>query len=217
MADLFEDYRLGAAWDEMFAARGLPRPPFETIYSTLQPLSGADLRGRAEVLTRAFRDQGVTFALKGVERPFPLDLVPRAISADEWQQVECGVAQRIRALEAFLADVYGPGHVFADGVVPRRLVVTSAHFHRVAAGIEPPNQVRVQVAGVDLVRDESGTFRVLEDNLRTPSGVSYVIENRRAMTHVFPEAFATARIRTVADYPARLLAALRAAAPPSTP
>src|SRR5260370_19925838 len=123
----------------------------------------------------------------------------------------------MRAREPSLAVVYGRGHVFAVGVVPRRLVVTAAHFHRVAAGIEPPNQVRVQVAGVDLVRDESGTFRVLEDNLRTPSGVSYVIENRRAMTHVFPEAFATARIRTGADYPAPLLGPLRAAAPPGTP
>jgi uncharacterized circularly permuted ATP-grasp superfamily protein len=213
MADLFEGYRLGPAWDEMFSTPGLPRPSWDAIYSTLQPLSSSDLRVRADALARAFLDQGVTFALKGVERPFPLDLVPRVVGAEEWAQIEAGVTQRIRALEAFLADVYGQGRVFADRVVPRRLVVTSAHFCRYAAGMEPPNGVRVHVAGIDLVRDEAGEFRVLEDNVRTPSGVSYVIENRRAMTHVFPEAFLTHRICPVADYPARLLAALRAAAP----
>jgi uncharacterized circularly permuted ATP-grasp superfamily protein len=213
MADLFENYGLGPAWDEMFSAPGLPRPSYDAIYSTLQPLSSADLRVRADALARAFLDQGVTFALKGVERPFPLDLVPRVVSAAEWTQIEQGVGQRIRALEAFLSDVYGRGQVFADRIVPRRLIVTSAHFRREAAGIEPPNGVRIHVAGVDLVRDEDGEFRVLEDNIRTPSGVSYVVENRRAMTHVFPEAFVTHRIRPVATYPGQLLAALRAAAP----
>ena len=213
MADLFEDYRLGPGWDEMFAEAGMPRETYETLHATLQPLSSADLGVRAEVLARAFLDQGITFALKGVERPFPLDIVPRIISAAEWAVVEAGVAQRIRALEAFLADVYGAGEVLAAGVVPRSVVVTSAHFHREAAGIVPHNGVRVHVAGVDLVRDEAGTFRVLEDNVRVPSGVSYVMENRRAMSHVLPEVFAATRIRPVEAYPSRLLAALRAAAP----
>ncbi|HVQ91145.1 MAG TPA: circularly permuted type 2 ATP-grasp protein [Mycobacteriales bacterium] len=213
MADLFEDYHLGPAWDEMFSEPGLTRPSYDAIYSTLQPLSSTDLRVRADALARAFLDQGVTFALKGVERPFPLDLVPRVVSAAEWAKIEAGVTQRIRALEAFLADLYGQGRAFADRIVPRRLVATSAHYCREAAGLEPPNGVRVHVAGVDLIRDEAGEFRVLEDNVRTPSGVSYVIENRRAMTHVFPEAFTTHRIQPVADYPARLLAALRCAAP----
>jgi uncharacterized circularly permuted ATP-grasp superfamily protein len=213
MADLFEDYRLGPGWDEMFAEAGVPREAYGALHETLQPLSSAELGVRAEVLARAFLDQGITFALKGVERPFPLDILPRVITAAEWRLVQAGVAQRIRALEAFLADVYGAGQVLLDGVVPRRVVVTSAHFHREAAGIAPPNGVRIHVAGVDLIRDEAGTFRVLEDNVRTPSGVSYVMENRRAMTHVLPEVFATTRIQPVEDYPARLLRALRAAAP----
>jgi uncharacterized circularly permuted ATP-grasp superfamily protein len=213
MADLFEDYRLGPGWDEMFGAAGLPRPTYEALFATLQPLSSADLGMRAEVLARAFLDQGITFALKGVERPFPLDIVPRIIAAEEWRRVEAGVAQRIRALEAFLADVYGAGQVLADGVVPRRIVVTSAHFHREAVGVTPPNGVRIHVAGVDLIRDEDGSFRVLEDNVRTPSGVSYVMENRRAMAHVLPEVFAATRIQPVEAYPTRLLRALRAAAP----
>jgi uncharacterized circularly permuted ATP-grasp superfamily protein len=214
MADLFEDYRLGPGWDEMFAEAGVPREAYQALHETLQPLSSADLGIRAEVLARAFLDQGITFALKGVERPFPLDILPRIITAAEWRYVQAGVAQRIQALEAFLADAYTTGQVLADGVVPRRIVVTSAHFHREAAGVTPPNGVRVHVAGVDLIRDEDGTFRVLEDNVRTPSGVSYVMENRRAMAHVLPEVFAATRIQPVEDYPARLLHALRASAPP---
>jgi uncharacterized circularly permuted ATP-grasp superfamily protein len=213
MADLFEDYRLGPGWDEMFAEPGLPRPPYDALHATLQPLSSAELGTRAGVLARAFLDQGVTFAFGGVERPFPLDIVPRIVAADTWREVAAGVAQRVRALEAFLADVYGPGEVLADGVVPRRVVVTSAHFHREAAGIVSPNGVRIHVAGVDLIRDEQGGFRVLEDNVRTPSGVSYVMENRQAMARVLPEVFATTRIQPVDSYPAQLLAALRASAP----
>ncbi|NUR47752.1 MAG: circularly permuted type 2 ATP-grasp protein [Hamadaea sp.] len=214
MADLFEDYPLGApgtVWDEMFDAPGLPRADYDALHATLRPLAGSDLRVRADVLARAFLDQGITFALGGVERPFPLDIIPRIIAAAQWRHVESGVVQRVRALEAFLADVYGPGQVLADGVVPRRLVVTSAHFHREAAGVVPANGVRVHVAGVDLIRDEQGDFRVLEDNVRIPSGVSYVMENRRAMAHVLPEVFAATRIQPVEAYPALLLRALRAA------
>jgi uncharacterized circularly permuted ATP-grasp superfamily protein len=213
MADLFEDYPLGGpgtVWDEMFDAPGVPRADYDALHATLRPLAGGDLRIRADVLARAFLDQGITFAFGGVERPFPLDIVPRIIAADQWRHVEAGVVQRVRALEAFLADVYGAGQVLADGVVPRRIVVTSAHFHREAAGIVPVNGVRVHVAGVDLIRDEQGGFRVLEDNVRIPSGVSYVMENRRAMAHVLPEVFAATKIQPVEEYPAMLLRALRA-------
>ena len=160
-----------------------------------------------------FTDRGVTFAMGGEERPFPLDLVPRVIMASEWDAVTRGVSQRVRTLEAFLADVYGPGRVFADGVVPRSLVTSSIHMHRAVHGFNPPNGVRVHVAGIDLVRDEAGAFRVLEDNVRVPSGVSYVIENRRAMTQSIPAVFGEHRVHPVHEYPARLLTALRAAAP----
>src|SRR5256886_8842394 len=213
MADIFDSYRLAAAWDEMFAAPGQPRPPYHSLFATLQPLSGTYRRFRADQLARVFTDRGVAFAYAGEERPFPLDLIPRIIDAAEWDMVTRAVRQRVTALERFLADVYGRGSVLDDGVVPRRLVTTSAHFRREAYGIEPANGVRIHVSGVDLVRDEAGEFRVLEDNLRIPSGVSYVIENRRAMTQTLPTLFADARVSTVDDYPARLLAALRAAAP----
>jgi uncharacterized circularly permuted ATP-grasp superfamily protein len=218
VADLFEGYpaeaAATAAWDEVFEASTTPRQVYSALYDALQPLTSADLAARKVALDRAFRDAGITFNLFGEERPFPLDLVPRLLSGDEWDVVERGVTQRVRALEAFLADVYGPAEVLADGIVPRRLVLTSAHFHRAAHGIDPPNGVRAHVSGIDLIRDEQGGFRVLEDNVRVPSGVSYVIENRRAMTRVFPELFATHRVRPVADYATHLLHALRAAAPP---
>ena len=213
MADIFDDYVLAQAWDEMFEMPGVPRPAYEVLFAALQPLESDDLNFRAEQLSRMFTDRGVTFAMGGEERPFPLDLVPRVIMASEWDAVTRGVAQRVRTLEAFLADVYGPGRVFADGVVPRSLVTSSIHMHRAVHGFNPPNGVRVHVAGIDLVRDEAGAFRVLEDNVRVPSGVSYVIENRRAMTQSIPAVFGEHRVHPVHEYPARLLTALRAAAP----
>jgi uncharacterized circularly permuted ATP-grasp superfamily protein len=213
MADIFDDYVLAQAWDEMFEMPGVPRPAYEVLFAALQPLESDDLNFRAEQLSRMFTDRGVTFAMGGEERPFPLDLVPRVIMASEWDAVTRGVSQRVRTLEAFLADVYGPGRVFADGVVPRSLITSSIHMHRAVHGFNPPNGVRVHVAGIDLVRDEAGAFRVLEDNVRVPSGVSYVIENRRAMTQSIPAVFGEHRVHPVHEYPALLLTALRAAAP----
>ncbi len=214
MGDLFEGYRTGPAWDEMLEGADRPRRPYEAVHATLRRLTSTDLESRADALARSYLDQGVTFDVAGEERPFPLDVVPRVVAAHEWVCIEAGVAQRVRALEAFLADVYGERTCVRAGVVPWRVIASASGFHRAAAGIEPPNGVRVHVAGVDLVRDEQGRFRVLEDNVRVPSGVSYVMANRRAMAQVFPESFATHRIRPVDDYPRRLLAALRAAAPP---
>jgi len=213
MGDFLDDYPAGQWWDEMFEAPGVPRPAYAALHEALQSLSAEDFASRCNARDLAFRDQGITFSLSGEERPFPLDLVPRVLSASEWPVIESGVAQRVRALEAFLADVYAGGQILDAGVVPRRLVVTSSHFHRAAFGIDPPNGVRVLVAGIDLVRGGDGRFRVLEDNLRTPSGISYVIENRRTMARVFPELFSAHRVRPVDSYPARLLEALRAATP----
>ncbi|HSV64907.1 MAG TPA: circularly permuted type 2 ATP-grasp protein [Mycobacteriales bacterium] len=203
------------AYDEMFDAEGGTRPAYRALYEALEPASLADLQARSEALDRAFVDQGITFSLSGQERPFPLDLVPRVITAAEWAKLERGIVQRVTALERFLADVYGDAEILRDGVLPRRLVTSCAHFHREAAGIVPPNGVRIHVAGVDLVRDGEGTFRVLEDNLRCPSGMSYVMENRRSMARVFPDLFATYRVRPVGDYATQLMRALRAAASPN--
>lgn len=202
----------GAAFDEMFDRQGGVRAPYKGIHAELAPTDAGELGARAEALGRAFIDQGITFSLSGQERPFPLDLVPRVISAAEWSRLERGITQRVVALERFLDDIYGDQQILRDGVIPRRLVTSCEHFHRPAAGIHPPNGVRIHVAGIDLVRDAQGTFRVLEDNLRSPSGVSYVMENRRTMARVFPNLFATHRVRAVGDYSSHLLRALRNAA-----
>jgi len=200
------------AFDEMFDGQGNIRGPYKGIYAELAPSDASDLEARAEALGRAFSDQGITFSLSGQERPFPLDLVPRVISAAEWTRLERGITQRVKALECYLDDVYGDQEILNDGVIPRRLVTSCEHFYRQAAGIVPPNGVRIHVAGIDLIRDEKGSFRVLEDNLRSPSGVSYVMENRRTMARVFPNLFATHRVRAVDDYAAHLLRALRKSA-----
>ena len=197
------------AFDEMFDSHGNVRGPYKGIYAELAPSDASDLKARAEALARAFIDQGITFSLSGQERPFPLDLVPRVISAAEWNRLERGITQRVNALERYLDDIYGDQEILRDGVIPRRLITSCEHFHRQAVGIVPPNGVRIHVAGIDLIRDDRGDFRVLEDNLRSPSGVSYVMENRRTMARVFPNLFATHRVRAVDDYSLHLLRALR--------
>ncbi|WP_022882360.1 circularly permuted type 2 ATP-grasp protein [Gryllotalpicola ginsengisoli] len=224
MGDLFEGYGATivpgprAAFDEMFEgteAGGVKaRPAYKDLYATLARMTQSELRGRAEALASSYLAQGVTFDFAGEERPFPLDAVPRVISSEEWVGLEAGVKQRVRALEALLDDVYGRQEAVADGVIPAALIATSSHFRRQAAGIESANGVRVHVAGIDLIRDERGTWRVLEDNVRVPSGVSYVISNRRVMAQTLPELFVSMSVRPVGDYPYRLLQALRASAPP---
>ena len=200
-------------FDEMLLPDGTARPTHAAVAETLSALGPAGLAERARQRDAYLDRHGITFTLGERERPLPMDLVPRLLTSTEWQRIEAGVVQRLHALEAFLADVYGAGQVLADGLVPRRLVTTSTHFHRQAWGLQTPNGVRIHVSGIDLIRDEAGEFRVLEDNLRNPSGVSYVLENRRTLAHVLPEVFASHRVRPVTEYPERLLAALRAAAP----
>ncbi|MFZ4515764.1 MAG: circularly permuted type 2 ATP-grasp protein [Acidimicrobiia bacterium] len=208
-----DGYVRPGVFDEVYDADGNTRTHYADLMEMFAGLEPEEFAARADARDQAFQDQGITFSFAGEERPFPLDLVPRIIPAEEWSRIEAGVRQRVRVLEAFLDDIYGVGEILHAGVVPRRLIYSSAHFSRAAMGIQPPNGVRIQVAGIDLVRDAFGEYRVLEDNLRVPSGVSYVISNRRAMTHVFPELFTSHRVRRVAEYPTRLFEALRAAAP----
>ena len=220
MADLFDGYGATATknaamspWDEMFAAPGAARASYKEIHAALAQMTQAELRGRTDALASSYLAQGVTFDFAGEERPFPLDAVPRVIDQAEWLTVEAGIKQRVRVLEAFLADIYGPQKAVRDGVIPARLITSSSHFHREAAGIESANGVRIQVSGIDLIRDEQGAWRVLEDNVRVPSGVSYVISNRRVMAQTLPELFVSMRVRPVGDYPHKLLGALRGSAP----
>lgn len=223
MATLFSGYHTpsnagrtsaSAAWDEMFASDSpAVRPEYRAVYQALSAIDESDLRARTDALASSYLAQGVTFDFAGEERPFPLDVVPRIITAADWKYLESGVKQRVRALEAFLADVYGPQQAVRDGIIPASLIASSSHFHRQAAGIESANGVRVHVSGIDVIRDEQGEWRVLEDNVRVPSGVSYVLSNRRVIAQTLPEIFTSLRVRPVVDYPSRLLEALRASAP----
>lgn len=202
-------------FDEMFAGENTPRDSYTLIHRALQNMTTEQLRGRADALADSYLAQGVTFDFAGEERPFPLDAIPRVIDATEWTIIEAGVRQRVKALEAFLADMYGQAVAIRDGIVPAKVIATSKHFLRQAAGVAPHNDVRIQVSGIDLIRDEAGQWRVLEDNVRVPSGVSYVISNRRVMAQTLPEMFVSMKVRPVGDYPFRLLSALRASAPPA--
>ena len=200
------------ALDE-FLVDGEPREVVADLWQELRKIAPQEWITKAKQRDLYLAMQGITFTLSGVERPLPVDLVPRIIDVNEWKLLEAGIKQRIKALELFLDDVYGKQQLFADRIVPKSLIVTSEHFHRSAHGIKPANGVRIHVSGIDIVRDQAGVLRVLEDNLRSPSGVSYVLENRRTMAHVVPELFNDYSIRSVDEYPERLLAALVAAAP----
>ena len=156
MKDVLASYRPGVAFDEMIDESGEVRPSYQAVFRSLERATKDELKVIAEFLANNYFQAGVTFDVGGVERPFPLDLVPRVIASAEWETIESGVAQRVKALEAFLADVYSDAKVISDGVIPRQLVTSSTHYHRAVWGIEPPNGVRVHVAGVDLVRTPAG-------------------------------------------------------------
>lgn len=217
MVDLFSGYPRhrgkAGAFDEMFSDTDTPRSPYSLIHRALHNMTTEELQGRATSLADSYLAQGVTFDFAGEERPFPLDAIPRVIDDTEWTIIEAGVKQRVRALEAFLADMYGQAVAIRDGIIPAHVVATSEHFLRQAAGVHSPNDVRIHVSGIDLIRDEDGRWRVLEDNVRVPSGVSYVISNRRVMAQTLPEMFVSMKVRPVGDYPVKLLHALRASAP----
>lgn len=220
VTNLFGGYDHVGFFDEAFGADGRVRAHYAHLISRLERLSVDDLERRERLRDRLLRTQGVTFTVygdgEGVERTFPLDLIPRLIPASEWTHIEAGVRQRVTALNRFLDDLYvGEQAALHDGIVPRWLVETADGFQRAGFGLAVPHAARCLVSGVDLVRDDDGTYRVLEDNLRNPSGVSYMLENRAAMTRVLPVAFAAQRVRAVDHYGPLLLEALRAVAPPA--
>ena len=211
-------YRAGEGlFDEMLdlAKRSNSRSsPITEALLSMPPEALADLCARAEAM---FRRMGVTFNVygseDGTERIFPFDPIPRVIDAETWAMLEAGLIQRVRVLNAFLADVYGEGCIFKDGVVPRDLILGCPQFRRAAAGIRPPLGNYVTVGGIDLVRGPDGRFHVLEDNVRTPSGVSYVLENRVVMTRLVPDLIRACRVRSIERYPTDLLQCLCEIAP----
>ncbi len=206
--------------NEMFDESGRPRPECSRVASYLLTLEArrlVELGDRAHVM---FQQMGVTFNhygdAEGAERIFPFDPVPRIISASVWKNVQEGLIQRVRALNAFLADIYGEGAILKEGIVPRDLIIGSSQFRHAAVGIKPRNQGFVTIGGIDLVRGADGRFYVLEDNVRTPSGVSYVLQNRVIMRRLFPELLRAMQVRSVENYPADLLASLKEIAPGDT-
>ena len=217
---LFAGYEHGGFFDEVFTAEGEVRPHYRSLVARLGLFSADELARRERLRDAAFRTQGITFTVYGedvgIERTFPMDLIPRVIPAEEWEEVERGLVQRVTALNRFLEDLYvGEQSIVHDGIVPRWLVMSSTGFERHAFGMGVPHGSRCVVAGIDLVRDIDGNYCVLEDNLRNPSGISYVLENRAAMTRVLSLAFADHRVRSVDHYGALLLGALEHVAPPA--
>lgn len=214
---LFATYDLGAIYDEMFDEAGEPRPHYQLLYQRLQELSARDLQQRQSYANLTFLNQGITFTVygddQGTERIFPYDLLPRIVTHDEWSVIEAGLKQRIQALNLFLHDIYYQARILADKVIPRELAYTCPHFRREMRNVAVPQQVYVSITGTDLVRMPSGEFVVLEDNLRVPSGVSYMLTNRAVMKRAFPGLFANYGVRSIDHYGHALLTTLRALAP----
>jgi uncharacterized circularly permuted ATP-grasp superfamily protein len=204
--------------DELLADDGAPRPHAAPLIAALVRLGPEALAAAGHRRDAIFMQQGITFEVAGTDgeprdRPFPLDLVPRVLPSAQWTTIKRGLAQRIRALNAFVDDAYHAHEIVRAGIVPWSLIVSRPSFARPVHGVRPPGGVYCHISGCDLVRDGDGRWRVLEDNVRTPSGISYVLENRLAMTRLVPELFAGHRVRPVDHYPSLLLEALRAVAP----
>ena len=217
----FVNYQLDSSYDEMFASPGVPRAHYRTLHKTLQAMAPEELRRTQQAADLTFLHEGITFTVygnkEGTEKIFPNDLVPRIIPEDEWSKIEKGLTQRITALNLFLKDIYNRGQILADGVVPRELIYSCRHFRREMRELRIPRDVYVSICGTDLVRMPSGEFAILEDNLRVPSGVSYMLANRKVLKRVFPRLFRDYDVFPIDHYPQALLATLRSMTPENCP
>ncbi len=213
----FQNYAVGRGYDEMFDDAGTARAAYAPLFERLQVLDLQEMRQRQAAADQSFLHQGITFTVygqsEGTERIFPYDLIPRLITSDEWDLLERGLTQRITALNLFLKDLYSDARILADGVVPRDLVYSCRHYRREMQGVTPRHGVFVAVTGTDLVRLPDGSFAVLEDNLRVPSGVSYMLTNRQVIKRIFPLLFNSYDVRPIDHYGQALLATLRSLAP----
>lgn len=211
------DYFLDEAYDEMLTPDGRPRPSYQPLLEAMLALSPEELARRKQSADLSFLTQGITFTVygreEGTERIFPYDLLPRIVTASEWTCISKGLTQRITALNLFLRDIYHEGKILNDGIVPRELVYSCRHFRRQMRGMQVPRNVYVAVAGTDLLRLNSGEFVVLEDNLRVPSGVSYMLTNRRLMRRSFPQLFLNFAVEPVEHYTQALSSTLRSLSP----
>ena len=214
-------YLHDGAYDEMFAAERKLHPHYSPLVEMLTGMPQEEIQRRKQEADLSFLNQGITFTVygqeEGTERIFPYDLLPRIITATEWARVERGLTQRITALNLFLKDIYNDGRILKDNVVPRELVYSCPQFRRQMCGLQVPRNVYVAICGTDLIRLESGEFVVLEDNLRVPSGVSYMLTNRRVMKRIFPKLFQQYNVRPIENYTQVLLGTLRSLAPEGRP
>ncbi len=213
----FRQYALDGAYDELFHAANQPRPHYGRLYDRLCELPTDELASRQQAADLAFLNQGITFTVYGndesTERIFPYDLLPRLLTSAEWNTIERGLKQRVTALNLFLNDIYHAERILNAGIVPRELVYSCRHFSRPMRGVRVPKEIYISVVGTDLVRTPDGSFAVLEDNLRVPSGVSYMLANRLVMKRVFPHLFASYGVRPIDHYGQALLTTLRALSP----
>ncbi len=208
-------------YHEFYADDFTPREHYQLLWDHIKATGNNALEAKAHESQLALQAEGVTFTvygeseegIEGIERIWPFDLIPRIITAPEWVKIESGLKQRVRALNLFLADLYGEQKIIKDGVIPPELIYQGRDFRREIVGIVPPRGIYTHISGIDIIRDEQGEFLILEDNLRTPSGVSYMIENRVIERRIMPEFFNKYRVRRVEHYPSLLLAALRSLSP----
>src|SRR5271169_1774143 len=214
---MIQNYKANDCFDEMLDGDGKVRPHYRKFHKAFDRLSPHEFDGKREAIDTAFLRQGITFnvygAAQGAEKIFPFDLLPRIIPAREWEMIERGLTQRITALNLFLHDIYHEQKILKDGVIPPFYVLSGKHFRREFVNFEVPKGIYIHVCGTDLIRDRDGSYLVLEDNGRCPSGVSYVLENRRAMKRTFPQMFESIGVQPVDHYAQELLKALKYIAP----
>ncbi len=213
----FSAYDTQGFYDEMFEGNAKPRPHADLLLETVEALSDGHLLRYKHAAERLLLQMGITFNVygdtAGTERIFPFDLIPRIIPANEWDQIERGLRQRVHALNCFIDDIYHDQKILVNGIIPRDVVLSAASYRQQCHGLNPPRRVWCHVTGTDLVRGGDGCYYVLEDNLRVPSGVSYVLENREVLKRIFPAVFEGLSVRPVAEYPSRLLETLESIAP----
>jgi uncharacterized circularly permuted ATP-grasp superfamily protein len=216
---MFTQYEVNGLFDEMFVGADQPREHYSSVVNRLQAIQPDAFERRRHMADIIFRNQGITFTVyndsAGVEKIFPFDLVPRIIPSHEWDTIEQGLIQRLTALNLFCYDIYHEQRILTEGVIPAEMIYGAKMFCREMIGVNVPRNIYIHICGTDLIRDKKGNYLVLEDNGRTPSGVSYVLENRAVMKRVFPALFNEYRVRAIEDYPINLLHVLKHIAPPS--
>jgi uncharacterized circularly permuted ATP-grasp superfamily protein len=209
----FDNYNAEGFFDEMFTEDGQIRSGYTFFKDRVEQLSKEEFMRRQISAERALMAMGITFNVysenEGTERIMPVDIIPRIVSAQEWEKMEKGLIQRITALNLFLADIYSDQKIIKDGIIPKEVIYSSKNFLEPCMGIKPPKNIWIHITGTDLIRGNDGEYMVLEDNLRCPSGVSYMMENRELLKQTFPEVVAKTQIRPIADYPHKLLQMLR--------